>query len=227
MRSYEPEILDDMQLHGKNHETNLRELGTVNQWMGGHSILRKGVRAALSRIPNANVPVHIADIGSGGGDSLIALAKMARREGLKLKLTGVDASASAVAYARNQAREYPEIEILEMDVFSKEYQSFHADIYTFNLVMHHFNNEEVIRLITSCSRESQIVINDLQRNRLAYASFQVISRLLRFSFISKHDGLLSIKKSFSRSDWNMLLANTGISEVDISWRWAFRYLVLI
>lgn len=226
-RSKEPEILDDLQLGGEEHAKNLRELNLVNRWLGGHKILIKGLSRVLSSSVQTNQVLHVADLGCGGGDSLMVLANMARKKGIKLKLTGVDVSASAVAFAQKATCAYPEIEIRQMDVFSDEFRQLNADIFTFNLVLHHFDNDSIRRLLKECNKSGAVIVNDLQRNRLAYLLFHLISRLFGFSYIGRHDGLLSIKKSFSRSDWKTMLASTGIKGAEVSWRWAFRYLVLI
>ncbi len=226
-RSEEEEILDNLELEGAAHFRNLRELAMVNRWLGGHKVLWRGIDLFLRKLPQEPGPIKIVDVGCGGGDNLIYLAQKLRKAGHIARLIGIDASASAVSFSREVTREFPEIEILHMNVFSEEFARLDADIYTFNLVLHHFKNQDIKNIFKHCNKGAYLLINDLQRNRIAYVLFGLVTFLIGFSRIGRHDGLLSIKKSFSRSDWNLLLANKSITKHRISWSWAFRYLVLI
>lgn len=225
VRSMQKEILDSGEVEPAMHQRNLRELARVNRYLGGLAILRSGLKALLEQCETDQA--HIIDVGCGGGDNLIAMAEYARKIGIKCRFTGIDLSETAVAYARDHTIDYPEITIRRMDVFSHEFRNLRADIFTFNLVLHHFEDQSIPLLLADLNSRGSILINDLQRNRLAHFLFPVFSRLFRFSFIGHHDGMLSIRRSFTRNHWQMLLANRGINASVISWRWAFRYLVLI
>lgn len=225
-RADDPEILDDFDLPENDLARNLRELESVNRYLGGHSILETGMARIVKRREGTQY-LHLVDVGCGGGDSLRFMASLARKHKWPVRFTGIDANKKAVELAREKNRSYPEVKVEQMDVFSPGFRQLQADIFTFNLVLHHFDDQLIKELLSTCHQQGDILINDLQRNRLAFFSFALFSRLMRFSFISRHDGLLSIRKSFSRSELYKLLANTGINGGVISWHWAFRYLVLI
>ena len=224
-RSDEPEILDDPNLEGNDLQKNLSDLTRVNKLLGGYKILQNGLSVLMQK--RSRPIIYVVDIGCGGGDSLIFMADLARRKGWNMQFTGLDFSPAAVNIARKNTAKYPEIEIRHLNAFSPEVSDVKADIYTLNLVLHHFGNQDIIRLISSLNNRADILINDLQRNRIAYFLFMIFSRIFGFSYISRHDGLLSVRKSFSRNDWKMMLAKTGITEARVTWSWAFRYLVLI
>ena len=224
-RSDQPEILDDPSLSGHDLEGNLQDLARVNRLLGGYAILQKGLKELIgSRHPGE---LHLVDVGCGGGDNLIYMAKLARKQGWKIRFTGIDLNDSAVKFATEATAMFPEIQIRKLDVFSSNFKNIEADIFTLNLVLHHFDNQSIADLLSSMIHKASILINDLQRNRLAHLLFGLFASSFRFSYVSRHDGLLSIKKSFSRGDWKRLLANCRISEASVTWYWAFRYLVLI
>lgn len=225
VRSDKPEILDDPSLSGHDLRDNLKDLARVNRFLGGYSVIGRGLNQLLSKYEGQEL--HLVDVGCGGGDNLIYMAKLARKKGWRIKFTGIDLSGPAVKLAREATAGYPEIYILQASVFSDEFKEIRADIYTLNLVLHHFDNQDIITLINNMSERADILVSDLQRNRVAYFLFILFSRLFGFSYVSRHDGLLSVKKSFSRHDWNSLLANSGINAASVTWSWAFRYLVLI
>ncbi|MDB5285158.1 MAG: Methyltransferase type 11 [Mucilaginibacter sp.] len=110
-RATDPEIMDDFSLPDTEVVPVLKGLEKLNALFGGHKTLIK----ALTQIP-INTHNHISDWGCGGGDALRAIAKWAKKEGLDIQLTGVDATASAVAFARKQAAPYTNISFILSDV---------------------------------------------------------------------------------------------------------------
>src|SRR6202453_2112545 len=65
----------------------LRSLKTVNRWLLGY----RPTLAWRDRLPHGlRDPVHIVDVGSGGGDLLRQIAGWARRRGIPRRLRGFD-----------------------------------------------------------------------------------------------------------------------------------------
>jgi hypothetical protein len=91
--------------------------------------------------------------------------------------------------------------------------------------MHHFKDEDILKFMRQFIKLSSIgiVINDLQRSRLAYYLFQIFSLIFIKTKVAKIDGLISISKGFRKQDLEAF-ANTlkGVSHA-IKWKWAFRY----
>ena len=69
-------------------------------------------------------------------------------------------------------------------------------------------------------------INDLHRHWLAYYSIQNITRIFSRSYLVKNDAPLSVARGFKKDEWKELMKNAGIQNYSISWRWAFRYLIV-
>lgn len=198
----------------------------VNRRLGGYSIVKEGVEAILSN-HNLSEPVHIADIGCGGGDTLREIADWAKERGVNLKLSGIDANEHAVKFSEDCSKNYPQINYRQVNIFSEEFKSLNCDIIMFNLFAHHFEEAEIIRFLKICKdKKAVVLVNDLQRSALAYGLFGLSSALVNFSRISRHDGMLSIRKGFSRKDWHELLHRAGFENYTVKWRWAFRFQVI-
>jgi hypothetical protein len=71
------------------------------------------------------------------------------------------------------------------------------------------------------------VINDLQRNPLAYYGVWFLTRLLNGSALAKHDGPVSVLRAFKRREIETLIQRAGLMDFSIQWKWAFRYLVVV
>src|ERR1700720_4171525 len=74
----------------------LRSLEKVNRWLLGY----RPTLAWLERLTHGlRDPVHIVDVGCGGGDLLRQIAGWSRGRGIAVELTGVDLNPSAARAA--------------------------------------------------------------------------------------------------------------------------------
>src|ERR1700723_1545079 len=65
----------------------LHSLEKVNRWLLGY----RPTLAWLDRLPlGLHDPLHIVDVGCGGGDFLRQISAWARRRGIAVQLTGID-----------------------------------------------------------------------------------------------------------------------------------------
>ena len=62
-------------------------------------------------------------------------------------------------------------------------------------------------------------VNDLHRHPVAWAGFGVLATVMRWHPIVRHDGMLSVRRSFRRADWQALIAAAGIDRSTVSLRW--------
>ncbi len=227
-RATTPELMDDLDLATEELRQNLDELETINTWLGGY----RPVLAALARLrpqfPPSR-PLRLADLGSGGGDTLRRIAAWARRRQVAVELVGIDANAFMLDYAATKSRAYPEISYEQLDIFSPEFAAQPYDVLTASLFCHHFTDNELIALLRRWQQQASVavVINDLHRHPLAYYSIKYLTRALGGSRLVQHDAPLSVARAFSRADWQRLLAQAGIVHYSLRWCWAFRWQVII
>ena len=227
-RASGPELMDDLTLATEALRQNLDELETINTWLGGYQPVLDALARLRDQFP-AGRPLRVADLGSGGGDTLRHVASWARRNGAVVELTGVDANQFMLDYAAAKSREYPEISYRQLDIFSAEFRSEPYDILTCSLFCHHFTDEELVPLLRQWRQQARVavVINDLHRHWLAYHSIKWLTRLLGGSYLVQHDAPLSVARGFRRQDWVNLLARAGIRRYELRWRWAFRWQLVI
>jgi hypothetical protein len=68
-----------------------------------------------------------------------------------------------------------------------------------------------------------IIINDLQRNAVAYRLFQLLCVTFRLNKMSREDGLTSILRGFKKEELVAFSDKLNFKKYSIHWRWAFRY----
>ena len=225
-RSYEKELLDADDIPFSDILVTMRELNVVNTLLGGHAITRKGVNYFLDKCPEDR-PLSIAEIGSGGGDNLLAIRTDLEKQHRLYKLTGVDIKAECIQYAREQNPE--DINWICSDYRTVAWPGGRPDIIFSSLFCHHFTDEEMIEQLQWLKKNSNLgfFINDLHRHPLAYHSIKLLTHLFSKSHLVKNDAALSVSRSFRRADWQRLLAAAGINTYSITWHWAFRYLICV
>ena len=220
--------MDDLTLANDALRQNLDELETINTWLGGYQPVLNGLDRLRNKL-SVGRPLRVADLGSGGGDTLRHVARWARKNEINVELTGIDANPFMLEYATAKSREYPEISFRELDIFSPEFQALPYDAPMCSLFCHHFTDDELVVMLRQWQRQAQaaVIINDLHRHWLAYHSIKWLTRLLGGSYLVRHDAPLSVARAFQRADWVALLARAGISTYELRWRWAFRWQLII
>ena len=223
-RSYEPELLDEEMIPREAFSRMLYEINYINTWLGGHKITLKGLKAFdPGGMPQ---PIHIAEIGSGGGDNLEVIYHWAQAHNIEVQLTGIDIRPECVAYAREHTKELP-IEYIISDyrlaTFDKK-----PDIIFNSLFCHHFKENDLVFMLKWMKENSRcgFFINDLHRNTIAFSSIKLLTHLFSKSYMVKYDAPLSVRRGFTKKEWQSIFKEAGINNASIEWKWAFRHLVI-
>jgi len=175
------EILDQTGIPFEDIRQNMAELDAINTLLGGHDITVSGIRKILNAFrtdgqePLRTHPLHICEIGCGGGDNLravaMAIAKKAggnRQEdmgntpnerswrnveggnrpkigGGMLRLTGIDLKPECIRYARDRWVGDAEVEWVVSDFRDHQFTE-KPDIIFSSLFCHHFKDPEVAEI---------------------------------------------------------------------------------
>lgn len=226
-RSEEKEIMDDLECSGPILEQTLKELRTINRWLGGNHVTTRGLNDLISKNPQKSY--EIVDIGCGGGDMVRVMHHWAQKRGISANFTGIDANRNIIELAKVRQRDLPEVQWKVQNVFEPEFSTEKTDFVTCTLFTHHFTDQELVTLLQAIRKKVRIglVINDLHRHPLAYYSIRWLTKWFSKSPMVQHDACLSVLRSFSRTDWERILNLAGIHQYHIRWFWAYRWQVSI
>src|SRR5580692_10934145 len=193
----------------------LGSLEQVNRWLLGY----RPTLAWLERLPRGlRAPLHIVDVGSGGGDLLRQIARWARRRGVAVQLTGIDLNPYAARVAAESTPKELGIEWVTGDAL--EYRPKKpVDIVVSSLLAHHLEDEEIVALLRWMEASVQIgwFINDLERSEWSSRMFGWV----RWHWLVRHDGPVSFRRAFRKEDWVSLLAAAGVAQEAVTveqWR---------
>lgn len=223
-RSKEVEIMDDFDLKGKQLERTLRDLEHINAWLGGNQITIQGLAKLLKNQPK-NKEISIADIGCGNGAMLREIAVWARKHQYQLKLIGIDANTYGIEIAEKLAVDFPEIQFLALNIFSEDFKQMKFDVILCTLTLHHFKNPEIINILQLFTQQARlgVIVNDLQRSKIAYRLFQAFCGIFINNEIARKDGLISILRGFKKEELIAFSKQLPAQKHSINWKWAFRY----
>ena len=208
-----PELMDADDLPPATYARVLADLARANSW----TFARPPTLAWLARATRGMAGFSLIDVGFGHGDMLRAIARRARRRGLAAYLTGVDLNPKSAPVAA--AATDPALGIGYVTGDATDLPP--ADFVVSSLVTHHMTGDEIVgflRWMEATARRGWFV-NDLHRHRLAWAGFGVLATVMRWHPIVRHDGQLSVRRAFVRSDWEALLARAGIDRGAVTLRW--------
>jgi ubiquinone/menaquinone biosynthesis C-methylase UbiE len=231
-RSRELELMDDLNLSGEALRKNLDELELINHWLGGNQVVTDALTQVLRKVPElktATQPLQIADIGCGGGDILRVVARWAQCQQLKVALTGIDANDFMVNYAREKCGGYPNIRIVQENIYRPDFQKRRFDVIICSLFCHHFTSEELETMWQQLYRQADraVIINDLHRHPLAYYSIKWLTKLFSGSYLVKNDAPLSVLRAFRKSEIKEILTKSDINKYQLRWQWAFRWQLIM
>ncbi len=223
-RSCEPELLDlgPSYYTKEEYDDCLYQLDRIGRYLGGN----KATLATIRKLPKPN---SILDVGCGGGQFTIELAKQFPMA----QVVGIDISNDAIEFARKKLQNANVrnvlFEVPSSNHLSYELNSF--DFVTSALVCHHLNDDQLIEFLKKSYQiaTKAVIINDLHRHWLAYLSFAVIAKPVFRNGLIFHDGLLSIKRAFKKQEWINYLkaADIPLEYCSITWHWAFRWMLCI
>jgi len=222
VRSPEIEIMDDFEMSGDLLLESIEQIAKINQILGGNQITINGIKQ-LSR--NVDRPIRVLDIGCGGGHMCRKIVNWAKKTNTQIELVGIDANEAAIEYSQKLSRQQPSISFKNVNVFDPNFSFDEFDIAVITLTLHHFTDDQIQSLLhkLSSSIKLGIVINDLQRSKLAFKLYQLLCSLFRFNHMVRYDGSISIRSGFKREELEAFSKQLKLKSYSIKWCWAFRY----
>jgi 2-polyprenyl-3-methyl-5-hydroxy-6-metoxy-1,4-benzoquinol methylase len=192
------ELMDDPDADLAALRRTYRQFRLVNRLLSGW---RRRYRREIRPLLAADRATNLLDVGCGGGDVARALAGWAARDGLRLRIVGIDPDPRAYAYAvEGEAREGVTFRCCSSTDLVGEGRRF--DVVVSNHLLHHLGDRELATLLADCEvLAGRLVLHsDLARSRTAYLGYGVLSRLAGSGSFLRTDGLRSIRRSYWRDE---------------------------
>ncbi len=220
-RAIAEELMDDPALDAGTYTRVLHDLARVNTI----TMARRPTLDFLKRAIGTRERFNLLDVGFGDGDMLRNIARWADERGIAARLVGVDLNPRSVAAAKEATPDDRSIEYRAGDYADLAGQGW--DCVISSLVAHHMTRAQLVAFLRFMDREARAgwLVNDLHRHGFAYAGWPLLSGLMRWHPIVRHDGRLSIARSYRPAEWPALLAEAGIEGARVFRAFPFRLCV--
>jgi hypothetical protein len=194
----------------------LDTIGRFNGLFGGRRLTLRHVRDLLAALPS-DKPVTVLDVGAGAADIPMALVRWARGSGRRIRVLALDRDGATLKYARGYAAAYPEITLIQGDALALPIRPGSVDLVISAMTLHHLRPEEATRYLAGMDAAARLgwVVNDLVRSRAAHRLVWVLTRLLSRSAMARHDGPLSILRSYTPAEVVALCEKAGLFDVKV------------
>jgi 2-polyprenyl-3-methyl-5-hydroxy-6-metoxy-1,4-benzoquinol methylase len=222
-RSYQKELLDGDNIPFEDIAQTMRELNAINTLLGGHAITLNGFK----QLAKDKKEITVCEIGCGGGDNLVAIVKYCKANNINIQCIGIDYNNECIAFAK-QNEILKDITTFICSDYAKVNFDKPPDIIFSSLFCHHFTDEQLVLQLKWMHTHAKLgfFINDLQRQWLAFYLIHNLTQVFSKSYLVKNDASLSVARGFKKGEWQSLFSKAEIDNYHISWKWAFRYLIV-
>ena len=221
-RSYELEYIDTGSYTAAEYEDCIGELQLVNRWMGDAHTLKSTL---LKEIASAGLKqFSLLDVGAGSGELLRVAVTWARETGRNVRAVGLELNERSASSILEESRDFPEITSLRGNALQLPFAEAQFDYVICSLFTHHFGEDQVVQILREMSRVAQrrIFVIDLHRHPVAYFLYTTLGKLVLKNRLIRHDGALSILRSFKADELLALAERAGLRRVWVSRHFPYR-----
>ena len=221
-RSYKLEDIDTGNYTPEEYESCISELQLVNRWMGDAHSLRVTLFPEIETA--ALRSFSILDVGAGSGELLRVAADWARQTNRHLNAVGVELNERSAESINEESQRFDEISSVRGNALELPFADNSFDYVICSLFTHHFVDEQVVTILREMSRVARrrIFVIDLNRHPIAYLLYTTVGKLMLHSRLIRHDGALSILRSFKAGELLELGQRAGLRDVWVQRRFPFR-----
>jgi SAM-dependent methyltransferase len=210
----QPELLDQGAGTLDDVRANLNEMWQINQTFAG---LRSLTGALIPDLLRKTQPVRIVDLGTGSGKLAQYLTEWAQQYTLEICVYPLDLSARHLSIAQETIHAIPNIHPLQANVLELPFAPHSIDYFVSSLFLHHFHPDALITLLRETYRLARrgIIMNDLVRGFLPQIAFRLVQPILARHYLTRHDGLISIKRAYTPPELLALAHAAGLTQAHI------------
>lgn len=221
-RIYQEEMLDAGEGTDQDVAHSLSDLRRINRLLGGRRVIMRALSSFLDGADHQKI--SLLDVGTGSADIPMEVAAECRGRGLESFIAAVDISERNLRVSRSRLNVSEEIHLVQGDSLKLPFASRSFDFVTASLFLHHFADDDVVRLLADFARIAKraVIINDLVRNLVPYYFTRVAGPILAWSFLTRNDAPVSVLRGFTPDEMKSLAARAGLNRVHVERLFPYR-----
>ncbi len=221
-RSLKLERIDTGDYTPEEYDRFLHDIRLVNRFAGDKRALNKTL---LREIEKENLQkFSVLDVGAGSGELLREIGKFARRKNKQAKLFGLELNVRSADAILEESRNFAEIKSIQANALYLPFADKTFDYAISSLFTHHLTDEQIVKTLSEMKRvvRRKIFVIDLDRHPLAYFFYKIFCVAFRISPLVRHDGSLSILRSFKPDELAELARKAGLENISVRNIFPFR-----
>lgn len=208
-RQFDPETLEVMdrpQPVSAELERDLRNLRQLNRWFGSYALISSFIQRWIKPADR----LRVVDLCTGSADIPRLISDHARNVGASVTIDAVDQQSATLEIGRRLSADYPNIEFIEANILSWK-PSEPYDIALCTLALHHFSNDDAVRVLRRCRELSRkfVLVSDLRRGFFGSFGVYLLTATLFREPMTRFDARLSMARAFSFSEMRELALRAG------------------
>jgi len=186
----------------------------MNKIFGG---VRAVTQRLYTRLSKNKTPICVAELGTGSGRLGREISDWASQNQFDVNTLLIDISSRHLAVATENISDRADIDLIQADALTLPFANKKIDYFVSSLFLHHFEPDRVTKLLSDLyqSVRNGIIMSDLTRSSLSLFGFRMIQPVLARHYLTKHDGLLSIRRAYTRAELLQLAHDAGIKNVHV------------
>lgn len=207
-RVFNEELLDLDRWSPAEVACALGAIRRINRFFGGNRMHKRllgriSTKAHLSEL-------HILEVAAGRADVLQAGCKMLLRKGVAVRVSLLDRSAQHLPEGSYWRSPLPTPTLIAGDALEIPLPDRSVDVVSCCLFLHHLDDDDARAFLNEALRVSRVavIVNDLERRRAHYWLSR-LATLMDPSWISRHDGPVSVRRAYTYRETKIMLEETG------------------
>lgn len=221
VRAQEEEWMDADDLSAETYAAVVGDLARVNVV----TMAARPTLAFLDRVATRGERLRLLDVGFGDGDMLRRIARWAAARGVEVELVGVDLNPRSEPAARAHTPAEMPIRYVTGDYADLADEPW--SVVVSSLVAHHMTHDQLVAFLRfmEATATRGWFVNDLHRHAFAHRGFPLLARIAGWHEMVRHDGTLSIARSYRPAEWTPILAEAGVEQARVFRAFPFRLCV--
>ncbi|HEX9729207.1 MAG TPA: methyltransferase domain-containing protein [Gemmatimonadales bacterium] len=202
------EALDDLTCEPAVVRATLADIARANDWFGARRAAAFALRRLLADVTPPPTPLLLLDLAAGSGDIAQHLAAAAAADGVTLRPVALDRLRTAAHRCRDAG-----LPAIVADAAAIPIPDRSVDIVLVSQFLHHLDRDAAVAVLRRLNRLARlgVIVLDERRSFVAVVGFWIGATLLRFHPVSRHDGVLSIRRSFDAPELASVIARAGVA----------------
>jgi 2-polyprenyl-3-methyl-5-hydroxy-6-metoxy-1,4-benzoquinol methylase len=220
-----PELLDEAVHDAAELEQSLDHVAEVNRWLGGSRAVWHALQPLLAHAPTT----RILDLGTGSADIPVDLCRRAARARVPLNVTATDIHPQMLDIALRRTARLPQVRVQHADALALPFADDSFDIALLSLTLHHFEGDELPRVLREAARVASraIVVNELERCRANWWGARLLAATRwRGNRLTRHDGPRSVLRAFTMPELRELAAAADLRVQRLERRFFYRLVMV-